>query len=112
MEAVDQGGTRSGGKRRPSPTAGDGKRKKRRFVWGDDLHAAFQTAIFDVGLRAATVHAVAGELPAVAPGEHLDAATVEAQLAAFRRQRPAAAAPGRRGRAPATRPTPRRRSTP
>ena len=78
MEAVDQGGTRSGGKRRPSPTAGDGKRKKRRFVWGDDLHAAFQTAIFDVGLRAATVHAVAGELPAVAPGEHLDAATVEA----------------------------------
>ena len=58
MEAVDQGGTRSGGKRRPSPTAGDGKRKKRRFVWGDDLHAAFQTAIFDVGLRAATVHAL------------------------------------------------------
>ena len=93
MEAVDQGGTRSGGKRRPSPTAGDGKRKKRRFVWGDDLHAAFQTAIFDVGLRAATVHAVAGELPAVAPGEHLDAATVEAQLAAFRRQRPAAGGP-------------------
>ena len=94
MEAVDQGGTRSGGKRRPSPTAGDGKRKKRRFVWGDDLHAAFQTAIFDVGLRAATVHAVAGELPAVAPGEHLDAATVEAQLAAFRRQRPAAGGAG------------------
>ena len=75
MEAVDQGGTRSGGKRRPSPTAGDGKRKKRRFVWGDDLHAAFQTAIFDVGLRAATVHAVAGELPAVAPGEHGESAT-------------------------------------
>ena len=94
MEVVDQGGTRSGGKRRPSPTAGDGKRKKRRFVWGDDLHAAFQTAIFDVGLRAATVHAVAGELPAVAPGEHLDAATVEAQLAAFRRQRPAAGGAG------------------
>ena len=94
MEAVDQGGTRSGGKRRPLPTAGDGKRKKRRFVWGDDLHAAFQTAIFDVGLRAATVHAVAGELPAVAPGEHLDAATVEAQLAAFRRQRPAAGGAG------------------
>ena len=105
MEAVDQGGTRSGGKRRPSPTAGDGKRKKRRFVWGDDLHAAFQTAIFDVGRRAATVHAGAGELPAVAPGEHLDAATVEAQLAAFRRQRPAA------GGAGPPRPS-RRRSTP
>ena len=109
MEAVDQGGTRSGGKRRPSPTAGDGKRKKRRFVWGDDL-PRFQAAIFGGGC-AATVHAVAGELPAVAPGEHLDAATVEAHPPAFRRSGRRPAAPGAAPTA-GDRPTPRRRSTP
>ena len=74
MEAVDQGGTRSGGKRRPSPTAGDGKRKKRRFVWGDDLHAAFDR--FDVDksgtLDVAELSALCASL-----GQHLNHSEIE-----------------------------------
>ena len=96
MEAVDQGGAL----RRQAAALAHRRRREAQEAalrLGRRPAVAFQAAIFGVGLGGHGAR-VAGELPAVAPGEHLDAATVQAQLAAFRRQRPAAGGAGPPGR--------------
>ena len=48
-----------GGTKRGSDAARGSTAKKRRFVWPDELHASFVSAVFDVGLRTATPEAAA-----------------------------------------------------
>merc|ERR1712091_684777 len=48
-----------GGTKRGSDSARGSTAKKRRFVWPDELHASFVSAVFDVGLRTATPQAAA-----------------------------------------------------
>uniref|UniRef100_A0A7S3JVV2 Uncharacterized protein n=1 Tax=Aureoumbra lagunensis TaxID=44058 RepID=A0A7S3JVV2_9STRA len=54
-----------------SSSGGGAKEKRRRFVWPNELHSDFISAVFDLGLKAATIDAVTESFPKPINPEHL-----------------------------------------